>query len=103
LELVSRPCSSEDGLINEYGAVERGRIFKGDRNIRRNTIPVPFCPPQIPHDLTWARNLIAAIGSWHLAGFLLSLLFVLEDEGDMFVEHIGRLSQDYTALYPKCS
>jgi hypothetical protein len=29
---------------------------------------------------------------WHFADFLLGLLFILEDEGDVFLGHIGRLS-----------
>jgi hypothetical protein len=32
-------------------------LGKGNRNIRRKPAPVPFCPPQIPHDLTRARTL----------------------------------------------
>jgi hypothetical protein len=24
---------------------------------------VPLCPPQIPHDLTWARTRASAVGS----------------------------------------
>jgi hypothetical protein len=24
-----------------------------NRSTRRNPAPVPLCPPQIPHDLTW--------------------------------------------------
>jgi hypothetical protein len=29
------------------------RIGKGNRSTRRKPAPMPLCPPQIPHDLTW--------------------------------------------------
>jgi hypothetical protein len=32
------------------------RIGRGNRSTRRKPAPVPLCPPQIPHDLTWART-----------------------------------------------
>jgi hypothetical protein len=35
------------------------------------------------------------------AGFLLGLFFDPEDGGDMFLRNVGRLSKNYTALYPK--
>jgi hypothetical protein len=35
------------------------------------------------------------------AGFLLGLLFYPEDGGDMFLRNVGRLSANYTALYPR--
>jgi hypothetical protein len=34
------------------------------------------------------------------AGFLLGLFFDPEDGGNMFFQNVGRLSPDYTALYP---
>jgi hypothetical protein len=34
-------------------------------------------------------------------GFLLSLIFDLEDGGDMFLRNVGRLSPEYKALYPR--
>jgi hypothetical protein len=71
-----------------------------------------FGSPQIPHDLTRAVNVTAAMGSWrlttctasvqqnqtssaqlgacwHLAGFLLGLLCVPEDDGDVFLGYTG--------------
>jgi hypothetical protein len=29
------------------------RIGRGNRIARREPAPVPHCPPQIPHELTW--------------------------------------------------
>jgi hypothetical protein len=30
--------------------------LRRNRNTRMKPVPVPLCPPQIPHDLTWART-----------------------------------------------
>jgi hypothetical protein len=37
-----------------------GTSATGNRSTRRKPAPVPLCPPQIPHDLTWARTRAAA-------------------------------------------
>jgi hypothetical protein len=42
------------------------RIGRGNRSTQRKPAPVPLCPPQIPHDLTWARTRAAAVGSRRL-------------------------------------
>jgi hypothetical protein len=31
-----------------------GMRGRGNQGNRSESAPVPFCPPQIPHDLTWA-------------------------------------------------
>jgi hypothetical protein len=31
-------------------------LARGNRSSRRILAPLPLCPPQIPHDLTWART-----------------------------------------------
>jgi hypothetical protein len=58
VHLVRRPLT---GLLyqrrmidddDECGAVGGMRIGRGNRSA-----PVPLCLPQVPHDLTWARNL----------------------------------------------
>jgi hypothetical protein len=65
--LVRRPLT---GLLyqprtidDECGAVGGMRIGRKNRSTRRKPAPVPLCPPQIPHDLTWDRTLAAAVGS----------------------------------------
>jgi hypothetical protein len=30
------------------------RIGRGNRSTRRKPAPMQLCPPQIPHDMTWA-------------------------------------------------
>jgi hypothetical protein len=58
--LVRRPLT---GLLyqprmidDECGAVGGMRIGKENRSILRKPAPVPLCPPQIPHNPTWARS-----------------------------------------------
>jgi hypothetical protein len=37
--------------------------WHGNRSTQRKPALVPLCPPQIPHDLTWAWTRSAAVGS----------------------------------------
>jgi hypothetical protein len=46
---------------DECGAVG-GMIGRGNRSTRKDPAPVPFCPPQIPHDLTGAGTRATAVG-----------------------------------------
>jgi hypothetical protein len=47
---------------DQCGIVGEMRIDRGNRGTRRKSVPMPFCPPPIPHDLTWARTRAAAVG-----------------------------------------
>jgi hypothetical protein len=58
--LLYQPRMIDD---DDYGAVCGMRIGRGIRSTRRKPAPVPLCPPQIPHDLTWDRTRAAAVGS----------------------------------------
>jgi hypothetical protein len=62
LGLLYQPRMIDD----DYGAVGGMRIGEGNRSTRRKPAPVPVCPPQIPHDLTWDRTRAAAVGSQRL-------------------------------------
>jgi hypothetical protein len=53
-------------IDDDSGAVGGIRIGRGNRSTRRKPAPVPLCPPQIPHDLTWDRTRAAAVGSQRL-------------------------------------
>jgi hypothetical protein len=55
-------------MINDddYGAVGGMRIGRGNRSTGRKPAPVPLCPPQIPHDLTWDRTRATAVESQRL-------------------------------------
>jgi hypothetical protein len=65
---------------DECGAVSGMRIGSGKESTWRNPAPVPLCPPQIPHDLTWAGTLAAAVGSRRLTAWAMARLF-----SEMFV------------------
>jgi hypothetical protein len=43
----------DDDDDDECGAVDGTRIDRGNLSNRRKSAPVPLCPLQIPHDLTW--------------------------------------------------
>jgi hypothetical protein len=58
------PAPDEDDDDDECGAVGGMRIGRGNRITWRKTVPVPHCPSQIPHDLTWARTQAVAVGIW---------------------------------------
>jgi hypothetical protein len=47
-------------IDGECAAVGVMRIGRENRSTRRKPAPVPFCPPQIPHNLTWPRTRAAA-------------------------------------------
>jgi hypothetical protein len=51
---------------DEHGAVGGMRIGRRNRSTWRKATPAPLCPPQIPHNLTWARTWAAAVGSRRL-------------------------------------
>jgi hypothetical protein len=53
-------------IDDEHGAVGGMRIGRGNRSTQRKPTPVQLCPPQIPHDLTWARTRAAAVGNGRL-------------------------------------
>jgi hypothetical protein len=50
----------------ECGVVDGMKIGKGTLSTRRKPAPVPLCPSQIPHDLTWDRTRAAEVGSRRL-------------------------------------
>jgi hypothetical protein len=68
-------------MDDEYGAIDV-MLRKGNRSTRRNPSALLLFPPLIPHDLTLARTLAAAIGSRRLPAELryaidLVLVFVI--------------------------
>jgi hypothetical protein len=66
--LLYQPLMIDD----DYGAVGGMRIGRGNRSTRRKPVPVPLCPPQIPHDLTWDRTRAAAVGSQRLTAWAMA-------------------------------
>jgi hypothetical protein len=67
--LLYQPRMIDD---DDYGAVGGMRIGRGNRSTRRKPAPVPLCPPQIPHDLTWDRARAAAVGSQRLTAWAMA-------------------------------
>jgi hypothetical protein len=61
--LLYKPQMIDAGDCGAIGGIKIGR---GNRSTRRKPAPVPLCPPQIPHDQTWARTQAAAVGNQRL-------------------------------------
>jgi hypothetical protein len=57
---------NDDDDDDEPGALS-GMNGKGNRSTRRKFALMPFCLPQIPHELDWARIRVSAVGSWLLS------------------------------------
>jgi hypothetical protein len=52
--IVAAPNDDDDYDDDDCGVIGGMRIGRGNHSARRKPAPVPLCPPQIPHDLTWA-------------------------------------------------
>jgi hypothetical protein len=67
--LLYQPRMIDD---DDYGAVGGMKIGRGNWSTRRKPAPVPLCPPQIPHDLTWDRIRATAVGSQQLTSWAMA-------------------------------
>jgi hypothetical protein len=61
--IVPAPDDDDDDECGAFGGM---RIGRRHRSTWRKSVPVPHCPPQIPHYLTWTRTWAAAVGSQRL-------------------------------------
>jgi hypothetical protein len=56
VHLVRRPLTAllyQPRMIDDECGADGGmRIGRGNQSSRRKSVPVPLCPPQIPHDLS---------------------------------------------------
>jgi hypothetical protein len=59
-------------IDDEGWAVGEIRISRGNRSTRRKPAPMPLYPPQIPHDLTWARTRAAMVGRRRLTALAIA-------------------------------
>jgi hypothetical protein len=59
---------------DDCGAIGGMTIGRGNQNTRRKPAPVQRYPPQIPHDLTWARTWATAFGSRQLFIFIIIII-----------------------------
>jgi hypothetical protein len=91
-------------MVDECGAVGGKRIGRGNRSTRRKPAPVPLCPPQIPHDLTWARTRAAAVGSRRLTAWAMAWPYIpdLTATLNMVARALRRieLKGEFTGLSP---
>jgi hypothetical protein len=69
VDLLYQPGMIDD---DDCAAVGRMRTGRGNRSTRRKPAPMPLCPPQIPHDLTWDRTRAAAVGSQRLTAWAMA-------------------------------
>jgi hypothetical protein len=76
----------------ECGIVGGVRIGRVNQSTRRKPAPVPLCPPQIPHDVTWARTRAAAVGSRQLTAVERCLRFVHKPKK---VHSFLKINRDY--------
>jgi hypothetical protein len=53
-------------MYGEYGVADEMSTGRGNGSTGRKPIPLPHCPPQILHELTWDRTRVAAVQSQRL-------------------------------------
>jgi hypothetical protein len=90
-----------DDVCGAFGGMTIG---KGNRsNYSENTCPSATFPPQIPHDLTWARTRAAAVGSRRLTVWALRSLITQHLIHWLYVRFllVRRLSMNY--FFKACS
>jgi hypothetical protein len=59
---VTPQFSIDDRMINECG--DGGMTLgRGNISTRTKPVPVPHCPPQIPHDLIGDRTRVTVVGN----------------------------------------
>jgi hypothetical protein len=67
--LLYEPQMIDEGDCGSIGGMKIGR---GSRSTRRKPAPAPLCPPQIPHNQTWAWTRAAALGSQRLTAWAMA-------------------------------
>jgi hypothetical protein len=50
-------------MINYVEQLVEQKLAEETKVVKENVHPVPFCPPQIPYDLTWDRTWAAVVES----------------------------------------
>jgi hypothetical protein len=67
--LVATLHSIDDGMTNKCEADYGLRVYRGNR---RRPTPVLYCPPQIPHDVTWDWMSAAVVVSRQLTAWAMT-------------------------------
>jgi hypothetical protein len=74
---------------DECGAIGR-MLGRGNWSTQRKPTPVPFCPPQIPHDMTQAQTQTSTMESRPLtARAMARLVFIRLPEYQNFSAYLG--------------
>jgi hypothetical protein len=74
LRLIVQPCDEDDQFFSFFHVMEHrwNEIDRGKTEVlRRKSVPVPLCPPQIPHGLTrdWRTSAVRGrrLTAWAMA------------------------------------
>jgi hypothetical protein len=78
--LLHEPQTMEDG---DCGATDGMKIGRDSRSTRRKRAPVPFCSPQVPHNMTRARTRAAYVGSQRLIAWAMAWLYSEHNLGNL--------------------
>jgi hypothetical protein len=70
--------------------------WQGKQHYSEKSAPVPLCPPQIPHDLTWARTRAAALGSQWLTARAMTRPYLIDTGGSLSGMRRPRLEADHS-------
>jgi hypothetical protein len=81
----------------DCGAIGGMKIGRGNQSVRRKPIPLPLCPPWIPHYLTRAWTRAAAMGSQWLTAWAMARSFILVRKLMMneMAKYLGNLWQKW--------
>jgi hypothetical protein len=96
IDLLYQPRMIDDDEIGVIGGMKIGR---GNRSTRRKPAPMPLCPPQIPHDLTWGRTRAAAVGNQRLTAWAMARPeFVIVSS--IYLEGLRKTTKPWGSLCP---
>jgi hypothetical protein len=98
--LLYQPRMIDD---DECGAVCGMIIGKGNRSTRRKPVPVPLCPPQIPHDLTWAGTRATAVWKRRLTDWAMARPhFIVTQRYPIWINSGARICDSVTQISMVC-
>jgi hypothetical protein len=75
VHLVCRPLIGllyQPQMMDVYGEFGGMRTGRENWSTQSKPAPVPLCPPQIPHDLTWDRTQAATVESQRLTAWVMA-------------------------------
>jgi hypothetical protein len=76
-------------IADECGALGGMRIGRGNRSTWRKPASVLLCPPQIPHDLTWAQTRATEVGSQRLTAWAMAQPQCFRNWCICTISHVG--------------